>query len=187
MRNNIVNAKNFFLLLIGIALLGACSSNANSTQQTVSIAATNADASTATPSIPTIQITGDLTATVDADNFYIATVKSSDESIIGMMLYMNQDDTRIVYIRFPLNAAPGTYPINQGYTEDFNGTTATGNYVDQTAESIMQFAATGGTLTLDTAGEIYTGHYEFTAADETGKTVTISGVFNDIPYEPPAS
>jgi len=136
---------------------------------------------------PTIQVVGDLSASVEADNFYVAPVKAEDETtIIGTMLYLNQGDTRIVFIRFPKDATPGTYPILQGFTENFDGTTATGNYIDQTSDPAGQFAATEGTLTLDSTGDSFSGTFEFTAVGledtpEQGQTVTVSGAFANIP------
>jgi hypothetical protein len=125
-------------------------------------------------------VTGDLSVSVAADNFYIAPVKADDESIIGRMLYLNQADTHIVFIRFPRDAQPGAFPITQGYTEDFDGKSATGNYIDQRGDPALQFAATGGTLTLASVGDSFSGTFEFIGQDETGKTVTVSGAFTNI-------
>ncbi len=160
-------------VLLWIVLLAACSGG---------------ETPTATPlPNPTIQITGDLTASVEADNYYVAPVKGSDESVIGTMLYLNQDDTRVLFIRFPKDAPAGTYPINMGFMPDnFDGTSATGNYIDQTGDDMMQFSATGGTLTLDSAGVSYSGSYQFTAQDETGKQINLSGSFTSIPSETPS-
>lgn len=130
---------------------------------------------------PTIQVTGDVTASVEADNFYVALIKNEDEAVIATMLYLNQADTHVVFIRFPLSAEPGTYPITSGYTDTFDGTTATGNYIDQRGDPAAQFAATDGTLTLTSSGDSFSGTFEFTAQDDlSGKTVTVSGTFADI-------
>lgn len=128
----------------------------------------------------TIQVAGDVGAVVEADNFYVAPVKADDENVVATMLYLNQADSRVVFIRFPKDAQPGTYPIISGYTEDFDGSITTANYIDQTSDPAMQFAATGGTLTLQSAGDSFSGLFEFPAADESGKTVTVSGTFANL-------
>jgi hypothetical protein len=127
-----------------------------------------------------IQVAGDINTPVEADNFYVAPVKADDESVIGTMLYLNQADTRVVFIRLPKDAQPGTYPIVSGYTDNFDGSTITANYIDQTRDPAMQFAATGGTLTIQSAGDGFTGTFEFPAADDSGKTVTVSGTFANL-------
>jgi hypothetical protein len=128
----------------------------------------------------TIQVAGAINAQVEADNFYVAPVKADDESIVGTMLYLNQADANVVFIRFPKDAQPGTYPIVSGYTENFDGSTITANYIDQTSDPSLQFAATGGTLTIQSAGGVYTGTFEFPASDDGGKTVTVSGTFANL-------
>jgi hypothetical protein len=124
-----------------------------------------------------IQVAGDPNTPVEADNFYIAPVKADDVHVVGTMLYLNHADTHVVFIRFPKDAQPGTYPIVSGYTEDFDGSTTTANYIDQTHDPAMQFAATGGTLTIQSVGDAYTGTFEFPAVDDSGKIVTVSGTF----------
>ena len=176
------------LELLLLFLLAACGGAAQTSPTTAPTTnATPVPATAATAGNPTIQVTGDVSATVVANNFYIAPVKADDSTTIGTMLYLNQDDQRVLFIRFPWNAQPGAYQITQGFSDNYDGTTATGNYIDQTSGTMMQFAATGGTLTLDTTGNSYSGSYEFTAQDESGKSITISGTFSAIPFEPPAS
>jgi hypothetical protein len=126
-----------------------------------------------------IQVNGDLQADVEADNFYVAPVKT-DDTVVGTMLYLSQEDTQVVFIRFPKDAQPGSYPISGGYTEDFDGTAATANYIDQTNDPALQFAASGGTLILVNAGDSYSGTFEFPATDESGKNVTVTGTFADL-------
>ena len=150
----------------------------------MSIAPTQVPASAAPESTSVISnsilVAGDINTPVEADNFYVAPVKADDESVVGMMLYLNQADSRVVFIRFPKDAQTGTYPIVSGYTENFDGSTITANYIDQTSDPAMQFAATGGTLTIQSAGDAYTGTFEFPAADDSGKTVTVSGTFANL-------
>jgi hypothetical protein len=190
--------RNLFLLLLITLLLAACGGqqSAPTTAPTVEAdtppLATPMPATSAPPSIvpggnPSILVSGDLSATVEANNFYIAQVKGSDETVVGTMLYLNQDDSRVVFIRFPWNAQPGTYQITQGFTDNYDGTTATGNFNEQSSGSTIQFAATSGSLTLAATGNAYTGSYEFTAQAESGQTVTVSGAFSAIPFQPPAS
>jgi hypothetical protein len=122
-----------------------------------------------------------VTFTVEADNYYVAPVRGDDESIVATMLYLNQSDSHVVFIRFPRDAQPGTYPILSGYSEDFDGSTTTANYIDQTSDPALQFAATGGTFILQSAGDIYAGTFEFPALDPaTGKRATISGTFANL-------
>jgi hypothetical protein len=133
---------------------------------------------------PTIQVSGALNAAVEANNFYIAPVKGSDQTIKGTMLYLNQDNMRIVFIRFPKDAQPGTYDINQGFVdENYDGSMATGNYIDSSTGNSQQFAATSGTLTLEATGTTFSGQYEFNAQDDAGSTVTVSGTFTNLPLE----
>jgi hypothetical protein len=177
-------------LILAAVLLAACQPTAAPTNTAVMDATPTpeTDASAATPealpagSNPTIQVTGDVSASVEANNFYVAPVKAEDETtVIGMMLYLNESDTNIVFIRFPNNATPGEYPITQGFvSENFDGTSATGNYIDQTTDPATQFAADGGTLTLTATGNTFSGAYEFTAKDEAGKSIMVTGAFVDI-------
>jgi hypothetical protein len=127
-----------------------------------------------------IRVAGDVNTPVEADNFYVAPIKADDDSVVGTMLYLNQADLHVVFIRFPKNAEPGTYPILSGFTENFNGSTITANYIDQTSDPALQFAATGGTLTIQSARDGYTGTFEFPAADDSGKIVTVSGTFANL-------
>jgi hypothetical protein len=187
-RDTILKQKLFPLLLI-VVLLAACQGAASPTNtpaviedttDTVEVSAVPVAESSGS-SNPTIEVTGTVTASVEADNFYVAPVKNEDEAIIATMLYLNQADTHVVFIRFPLNAAPGTFPISSGYTDTFDGTTATGNYINQSTDPAGQFAANGGTLTITASSPSYSGSYTFTAQDaQTGLTVTVSGTFTDI-------
>lgn len=197
--SEILNRYIAALALVCVALFTACSGAASPTNTPVpvvveptqippSAAPTEAIVSEATTipeptsiSANTIQVAGDVSVDVQADNFYIAPVKADDESVVGTMLYLNQSDTQVVFIRFPKDAQPGTYPIVSGYTEAFDGSTTTANYIDQTTDPAAQFAATGGTLILQSAGGTFAGTFEFPASDPaTGKTVTVSGTFTDL-------
>ncbi len=183
-RDNILNPKCIpLLLIIIIVLLAACQGAANPTAVPAPIVevTTVPVAESSDPQNPTIEVTGSVTASVVADNFYVAPVKNEDEAVIATILYLNQSDTHVVFIRFPLIAGAATYPITSGYTDTFDGTTATGNYINQSSDPAGQFAATGGTLTLTASGTTYSGSYTFTAQDaQTGLTVTVSGNFTDI-------
>jgi hypothetical protein len=184
-RDTILNQKLIPFLLI-VVLLAACQGAASPTTtpavitDAVEVSAVPVAESTGSQN-PTIEVTGSVTASVEADNFYVAPVKNEDEAVIATMLYLNRADTHVVFIRFPLNAGPGTYPISSGYTDTFDGTTATGNYINQTSDPAGQFDATGGTLTITASGPGYSGSYTFTAQDsQTGLAVTVSGTFTDI-------
>ncbi len=184
-----------WMLICGV-LLTACNGAASPTNSVTPVVAGStqdtASADTATTEAPalaaptvavtnTIQVAGDLNLTVEADNYYVAPVKANDESVVATMLYLNQSDTHVVFIRFPKDAQPGTYPILSGYTEDFDGSTTTANYIDQTGDPAIQFAATGGTLTLQSSGDTYAGTFEFPATDPaTGERATISGTFANL-------
>jgi hypothetical protein len=185
---NILNPKLLPLLLI-VVLLAACQGAATpTTTPAVIIDPTDAVEVTTVPVAestgsqnPSIEVTGSVTASVEADNFYVAPVKNEDEAVIATMLYLNRADTHVVFIRFPLNAGAGTYPITSGYTDTFDGTTATGNYINQSTDPAGQFDATGGTLTITASSPGYSGSYTFTAQDsQTGLTVTVSGNFTNI-------
>jgi len=185
MRTNILNRKLTLLVLVIVVLIAACQA-APAPTDTPAAQATAAPpevspAPLANTSASTIQVSGAVRASVEADNFYIAPVTNDAETVIGTMLYLNRADNHIVFIRFPRNAPPGEYSITGGYTDGFDGTATTGNYIDQTRDAATQYAATGGTLTLTATGSAYSGSYTFTAQDDqTGLTVTVSGTFAGI-------
>lgn len=182
--SGILNRHFAALTLVCALLFTACNGAASPTNTPVPVSvieSTQMPASVA-PDVTSItanviQVAGDPNTPVEADNFYVAPVKADDESVVGTMLYLNQANSHVVFIRFPKDAQPGTYPIVSGYSENFDGSTTTANYIDQTHDPAMQFAATGGTFTIQSAGDSYTGTFEFPAADDSGKTVTVSGTF----------
>ena len=181
--SDILNRHLAALTLVCALLFTACNGAASPTDtpipSAVSVEPTVApEAVSITSNI--IQVAGDVNTPVEADNFYVAPVKADDESVVGTMLYLNQADAHVVFIRFPKDVQPGNYPIVSGYTENFDGSTTTANYIDQTHDPAMQFAATGGTLTIQSAGDTYTGTFEFPAADNSGTTVTVSGTFANL-------
>src|SRR5688572_24274135 len=97
MTHNILNPKLIPLLLI-VVLLAACQgAAAPTTTPAVIIDPTDAVEVSAVPVAentgsqnPTIEVTGSVTASVEADNFYVAPVKNEDEAVIATMLYLNR-------------------------------------------------------------------------------------------------
>ena len=111
----------------------------------------------------------------------------------GVCVYINlieQGATDGVWLEFPPDTQPGTYPLEGG-----SCTSSTGNQMDARytvpGDNAPSYQSANGTLTLTSVSltsdpPTFSGQFQFTAVDrnDASKTIEVSGSFTDVPFIP---
>jgi len=147
-------------------------------------AATNNSSSSGSGETFTVDISGDMTITLSPEGATAQFAEEAlDESLNSYVLWFGtEEETAVSLIFYDTEPPqPGTYTISTGFTEG----TVSGLVVGRNSEDdLLTFAPQSGTVTLDSAGETYSGSFEFTAQGGVmgsgDQEVSVTGTFSSI-------
>ena len=131
-------------------------------------------------------ISGDLTAELIPNTVSAIQPIPITETLAGLQIVLNQDRQRVLFIQFPADTVPGTYPIQDGTVEPYTGANFIASYIDRAAPGgPFNLLGTSGTITFTTTGEAFSGSFALIAvggagADTGDRTVNIDGIFADL-------
>jgi hypothetical protein len=127
-----------------------------------------------------IEITGDVTHTLNPTIREVRPVESATKAGTANMLYLSENGNDLVIVIFPVDTKAGTYTIGKG---------AIGaSYLHKANNDLNTFSGEAGTLTLEAVGQTFSGSFDFNgrlyASDGTSQAVKVTGAFRDVPLSP---
>jgi hypothetical protein len=122
---------------------------------------------------------GQVTITGAINKMY--TPVSIEAGPIGNNVYVNVNEADVggVALQFPADAQPGAYSVEDHLHVPIGDVIA--DYITY-GDNRVTYLGTGGTLTLTTTGEKFSGQFAFTAGNtqDGSKTIQVMGTFADV-------